>query len=180
MNYTEKYHLPQWEKTDRILMDDFNQMCADLEAGLEKNARDAAAAMTAAVSAPTSAAVSKAQATADTAVSKADAARAVADNAYCPSFKPYVTGTYTGIGLGHSISVEVGFKPLFLIITGQSKGAQNSVTYAALVGEEILSDVVTFTSTGFTIQAQKYYGTISDQIVNINDDNRLYRYFAFR
>ena len=36
MNYTEKYHLPQWEETDRILRTDFNQMCADMEAGLAK------------------------------------------------------------------------------------------------------------------------------------------------
>lgn len=34
MNYTEKYHLPQWEETDRIMRTDFNQMCADLESGL--------------------------------------------------------------------------------------------------------------------------------------------------
>lgn len=40
MNYTEKYHLPQWVKEDRIMMDDFNQMCADMEAGLSKNAQD--------------------------------------------------------------------------------------------------------------------------------------------
>ena len=34
MNYTEKHHLPQWVEDDRILMTDFNQMCADIEAGL--------------------------------------------------------------------------------------------------------------------------------------------------
>ena len=43
MNYTEKYHLPQWEETDRIMRTDFNQMCADMEAGLDKTAKDAAA-----------------------------------------------------------------------------------------------------------------------------------------
>ena len=37
MNYTENYHLPQWVKTDRIMMEDFNQMCEDLEAGLTEN-----------------------------------------------------------------------------------------------------------------------------------------------
>ena len=34
MNYTENYHLPQWEKEDRIMMDDFNRMCADIESGM--------------------------------------------------------------------------------------------------------------------------------------------------
>ena len=39
MNYTEKYHLPQWEETDRVMRTDFNQMCADMEAGLRANAQ---------------------------------------------------------------------------------------------------------------------------------------------
>ena len=30
MNYTTNYHLPQWVETDRIQMEDFNQMCADV------------------------------------------------------------------------------------------------------------------------------------------------------
>lgn len=34
MNYTENYHLPQWVKTDRIMMDDFNAAMASLEDGL--------------------------------------------------------------------------------------------------------------------------------------------------
>ena len=42
MNYTAKYHLPQWDETDRIMRADFNQMCADIESGLLKTARDAA------------------------------------------------------------------------------------------------------------------------------------------
>ena len=41
MNYTENYHLPQWDEHDRIMRSDFNQMCADIEAGLAGNARTA-------------------------------------------------------------------------------------------------------------------------------------------
>lgn len=41
MNYTENYHLPQWDETDRILRTDFNRMCADIESGLTES-RDAA------------------------------------------------------------------------------------------------------------------------------------------
>ena len=44
MNYTENYHLPQWEESDRVMRTDFNQMCADIEAGLEQNAQAAAQA----------------------------------------------------------------------------------------------------------------------------------------
>ena len=36
MDYTANHHLPQWEKSDRIMMDDFNQMCRDIEAGLNQ------------------------------------------------------------------------------------------------------------------------------------------------
>lgn len=34
MDYTQNYHLPQWEKSDRLLMDDFNQMCASIDEGI--------------------------------------------------------------------------------------------------------------------------------------------------
>ena len=33
MNYTENFHLPQWDETDRIMRTDFNQMCANMEIG---------------------------------------------------------------------------------------------------------------------------------------------------
>ena len=34
MNYTQNYQLPQWEKTDRIMMDDFNDAMDTIEGGL--------------------------------------------------------------------------------------------------------------------------------------------------
>ena len=34
MNYTQNYQLPQWVETDRILMDDFNDMTSALEEAL--------------------------------------------------------------------------------------------------------------------------------------------------
>ena len=36
MDYTANHHLPQWEKSDRIMMDDFNAAMADIEAGLNQ------------------------------------------------------------------------------------------------------------------------------------------------
>lgn len=41
MNYTENFHLPQWAKSDRIMMEDFNQMCKDMEDGMTGNAQKA-------------------------------------------------------------------------------------------------------------------------------------------
>lgn len=39
MNYTENYHLPQWEESDRVMRTDFNQMCADIDAGISQAAQ---------------------------------------------------------------------------------------------------------------------------------------------
>ena len=120
MNYTEKYHLPQWDETDRIMRADFNRMCADMEAGLLKTAQDAAAGIagTAAdagtAAAEAAAAAAAAQATADQAVSAAAAAQATANAAYCPTNLPYVVGTYTGNNAEQTISV--GFRPTLLLI----------------------------------------------------------------
>lgn len=41
MNYTENYHLPQWEEQDRVMRLDFNSAMASIEAGL-KNAQTTA------------------------------------------------------------------------------------------------------------------------------------------
>ena len=76
MNYTENYHLPQWVKEDRIMMEDFNQMCRDMEAGLDSNAQAAA----------------KAQTTADTARTEA-------------AELPYAVGRYVGNGTVQEIVV---------------------------------------------------------------------------
>ena len=81
MNYTKNYHLPQWDENDRVMRTDFNQMCADMENGLLKTARDAAEAVTAAA-ADAAKASQKAQATADKAVQDAAKAQAKADAAY--------------------------------------------------------------------------------------------------
>lgn len=34
MNYTENYHLPQWEETDRIMRTDFNEAMANIDGGI--------------------------------------------------------------------------------------------------------------------------------------------------
>ena len=38
MNYTQNYQLPQWVETDRILMEDFNDMTEKLDAALGDHA----------------------------------------------------------------------------------------------------------------------------------------------
>ena len=38
MEYTENYHLPQWEPTDRVLREDFNDAMSDIDDALKANA----------------------------------------------------------------------------------------------------------------------------------------------
>ena len=179
MNYTEKYHLPQWVKEDRIMMEDFNQMCADMEAGLNANAQAAAGALAAASSKPTSAAVSQAQSTANQALSAANAAQATANAAYSPSQKPYVIGNYTGNG--DTLAVTLGFKPAFLIVARQMiLSYSNTVTYStgfAIAGNGVNGSGLTIQNNGFTVSNLYFEKTYSAPHINTNGEK--YVYIAF-
>lgn len=159
MQYTKNYHLPQWVKEDRIMMNDFNQMCADMEAGLNKNAQELktglnkaaqdlktgldktaqdAAEATAAVSTAVSAAAQQAQDTADAALAKANAA-------YAPDQPPYKIGYYKGTG--EEMTIELGFQARFLII---GIGG-NSDTYFITGNTTGHPTYFQFTQTGFKV-----------------------------
>lgn len=123
MNYTEKYHLPQWEETDRIMRVDFNQMCADMEAGLTGNAAEAAGA--------------------------AAEAMAKANEAFRPGNYPYVIGEYTGTGKMMNISLPFG--PRFLIVTGQEKASEAGTEMLMAVGKFQGAGVIFLNPDGFTV-----------------------------
>ena len=177
MNYTEKHHLPQWEETDRILRVDFNQMCADMEAGLEKNARAAEEALSAANSKPTSAAVTKAQSTADRALGAAEtaqrqaaAAQAAANNAYSPSNKPFAIGTYAGDSSRSDRTISVGFRPRFVAILGEQGG---EVSYFDFAAEGLMYNSAVPAPGGFTLR-----GVCAD-FSRVNHQGKKYTYIAF-
>ena len=182
MNYTKNYHLPQWVKEDRIMMNDFNQMCQDMEAGLTKNAQDLktgldknaqdAASATAAASASASAAAKKAQETANAALTKANAA-------YSPDQPPYKIGTYTGNGA--EVTVEVGFRARFLII---GIGG-NSDTYFITGNTQGHPIYFQFTSTGFKVKKNEMVNTGGvaspyEQPPHLSINGQTYTYIAFR
>ena len=160
MNYTTNYHLPQWVETDRIMMEDFNQMCSDIDEGI-KTAQD----------------------TADTAESKADAAQTTANSvadAYTPGNQPYVVGSYTGTGA--DMTITLGFRPKFLILSGmESTITTNSTStwdrYFGLCDGSILSLRVAFSDTGFTVYAR---GGSRQNFPDFTDSGRTYCYIAFR
>lgn len=149
MNYTKNYHLPQWVKEDRIMMEDFNRMCADMDAGLTKNARDAASATSAAASAA-AAVSSAAMAAAQEAQASADAAMEKAKAAYASDNLPCVMGSFIGTGERHDI--EIGFRPKFLLIWGTADGKQSSQTsYTILTTGVNAGNIVITLQTGFQV-----------------------------
>ena len=167
MNYTNNYHLPQWVETDRIQMEDFNDAMAAMDQGMAEAKVAAEAAQEAA---------GTAQAAAEIAQSSADA---VAD-AYTPGNQPYVVGSYTGTGA--DMTITLGFRPKFLILSGmESSSATNSTLawdrYFGLCDGTVLSNRLAFTDTGFLVRARHAaYGYFPD----FTDTGRVYGYIAFR
>ena len=134
MEYTINYHLPQWVESDRIMMGDFNEAMSNLEGGITTAQEAADAAQSAA---------DNAQNTADT----------IAGNAYSPTNKPYVVGSY--IGTGQQMTITLGFRPSFLIINGgvitYSLNSDELATWQIATNGNTLPECVTFTDTGFTL-----------------------------
>jgi len=156
MNYTSNHHLPQWNKSDRILMDDFNAAMANIDSSLTANAQAAANARSAA---------SSAQSTANTARKEA------AD-------LPYVVGTYTGAETDHT--VNLGFRPSYVIINGileiqGSPGIETFGQYSCAAGRfSNIPSCLVFTDSGFIAKKTKSI------FPNLVDDRRKYEYIAFK
>ncbi len=108
----------------------------------------------------------------------ADSAQALADAAYSPNNKPYVAGTYTG---NHGTQqIELGFRPSFILISGD-EGAASLTThyqylgyYLGVISNELTYDTVTITDTGFTVVHN------SDSYPRLNVHLQKYIYVAFR
>lgn len=127
MNYTQNYHLPQWEKTDRIVMEDFNQMCAGIDSGIRE-----------------------AKTAADTAQAAAEEAKSTAKTAL--SNKNYVTGTYNGSV--SSQEIHLGFKPSAVIICRAQAGTAD-VSSAGICSLHVEDgSFIRFKDYGFVLSAQ--------------------------
>ena len=155
MEYTTNYHLPQWVETDRIMMEDFNDAMSGIDGGINE-AKEAA------------------EAAQDT----ADAAQTAASAAFTPTNMPYVTGTYTGDGSTTDRTITLGFKPKFVIISGMSRGSNessDSLYWFGMFGEgNVSSDIGTLTNSGFTVRNSSY------TYPKLNNSNCEYSYIAFR
>ena len=159
MKRTTNYDLPTWEKDDFIRMQDFNDLTGKLDAALKSGA-DAQTALQNAIK----------------------AVKATAENAYSSANKPYVAGSYTGNG--GTQTVDLGFKPRFLVISRGFDKGDYSAGYALFAGtpEQIdswMAKVVSITDTGFTVKMATYNTSTCPQLW-LNTSGKTYSYIAFR
>ena len=109
-----------------------------------------------------------------TAQAAANAAQQTADAA---AVLPYVIGTYTGTGA--DLSIDVGFRPRFLIISGIKDGASaldigEFGRHCVITAGNSVSRRVQFTKKGFTVKAQEYW-----EYPDLAVSERVYDYIAF-
>ena len=107
----------------------------------------------------------------------ANTAQTTANAAYSPNNMPYVVGSYTGNN--GTKTIELGFRPSFLIISGDV-GSTSMVGHYQEYGEHVgfmstdfIYDTVTLTDTGFKVVSN------SSSYPRLND-HKTYIYIAFR
>ena len=119
MTQTQTYKLPQWEKSDRIVMEDFNGQAAKIEAVL--TAHDDALAQKADKTTTSSLQTQINQKAAASALNSAVSALETKIEAKCT----VVIGTYQGDGAASRI-ISLGFTPKALLVSCTTNGTQYS------------------------------------------------------
>ena len=97
MEYTQNYHLPQWVETDRILMEDFNNMASAIDAALDGLREDVDAN--------------------ESAIAANDAALDAKGNCQ------FYTGSYVGAGSSQPVSHTFPAKPALVAVLEASSGS---------------------------------------------------------
>ncbi len=150
MQRTSNYQLPQWEKEDRILMEDFNGAMANIDTGILGAKNDAATAQAA-----------------------ADAAKQTA-----LTYKHFAVGQYNGTGLAHDITL--GFKPSAVIVWPciySEYPAYGGTDPTIFVSGDFAgsSAKVKFTADGFHLENES-----SSESTDLNHKDHKYFYIAFQ
>ena len=107
----------------------------------------------------------------------ANTAQGTATAAYCPTNKPYVVGSYTGNG--GTVTVTLGFKPSFLIVSGESSTNANSSSslgmYTVITAGNVQTGSIELTASGFLAHV-----LANNNAPEMSVSNRKYDYIAFR
>lgn len=137
MTKTEHYNLPQWEATDRVLMEDFNEAMANIEQAIHTMGETA------------------------------------------KTTSACVVDSY--LGNGGEISVDLGFRPSFMVILPTNRTTSSTQDIMGVIGTDgmMLATLryasnglftgCRFTETGFTVSASS----------GMTTDGVTFRYAAF-
>ena len=114
----------------------------------------------------------------DTAIVVVQSAMDEVADAFTPTNMPYVTGSYTGDGSTTNRTINLGFKPKLVIITGTSRSSSyeaEALTRFALIGPSGASGTIAdMTSTGFVVKNSGF------QYPQLNVNGCAYAYVAFK
>ncbi len=125
MQHTQNYQLPQWEKSDRIMMEDFNGAMSNIDTAI------------AGVKSEADAGIKEANSKADAAMTRS----------------LFVFGTYSGTGT--DLTITLGFRPKAILITERCEKGDPVYTLQALLfldGHDY--GVITFLDDGVKLTGQ--------------------------
>ena len=154
MNYTEKYHLPQWEDSDRVMRTDFNQMCVNIENGIKEVKTEAQKAQT------------DVDGLARTVKSQGETLSA---HEHC------VMGTFTGSM--YATVVTLGFRPkaVFIAKVYSTRDVEDAAGACGLFMDGVSNSTLVFRDDGFSL-----YSGDSGTYPRLNSRNMPYIYIAFK
>ena len=150
MQRTSNYQLPQWEKTDRILMEDFNDMTAKIDAAIDGVKSEAAGA----------------QSTADTALAH--------KNYVTGSYQGSSDGTKVTLGFRPSAVITA------VRTAKGDKLSTNVYAYIFINGIEYNEDMFKFEDDGFSLGGQHSPMSGTGGTPHVNFQGESYSYIAFR
>lgn len=163
-NHTQNYHLSQWQKTDRVLMSEFNQDNEKIDTALSQLAAQVS--------------------------QKADSTRVEAVSATIPKF---ISGTYTGNGEITRI-IPLPFQPKAVFLTdhrgvtclenGHSfhyggLALTNLPVYTTETVDHRTAKVLEIAGSGFTVSYIQMRSENFQIVSASNQDAQIYHYIAF-
>ena len=154
MNYTEKYHLPQWEDSDRVMRTDFNQMCVNIENGIKEVKSEAQKAQT------------DVDGLARTVKSQGETLSA---HEHC------VMGTFTGSM--YATVVTLGFRPkaVYIAKVYSTRDVEDAAGACGLFMDGVSNSTLVFRDDGFSLHSGD-----SGTYPRLNSRNTPYIYIAFK
>lgn len=169
MNQTQQYKLPQWEKTDRIVMEDFNDQARRLETALTTHD----AALAGLTSGKADKTTTNGLQTQINQKAAASALSSAVSNLQAQLDGKIIAGAYAGDDTD-SRTISLGFTPrAVLVVNHEGKTATNQGTYGGLAVTGSNCSGISIVTGGFRV----YYSSSSPFL---NSSYARYHYIAVR